>query len=345
MATYATNRSVRRLLAQWLAVSGLVLVLASGAAAQGLTGAVDYELGPGDLISIQVSGVREFQQQTRVANSGRIRVPFVGIMFAAGRTAMQLEREIAAKIKEHELVEEPFVRVHIEQYRAQPAYIIGEVQSPGQFVITGEMFLLDLISKAGGPTPGADQTALLYRRNSLKPSVETRLILANTVAAPPSAPAPSSLDAEGKGEEEVIKVDLAALQDGSNPDLNIRLQGGDILFVPRRQQQSIYIIGEVKVPGAYTLPRRGKITAAQAVIYAGGPMATAKMSNGFLMRHNLKGEREAIPVDFKAIIDGRKPDVEVQPDDIIFVPSSPMKQIAVGLLNLGPRLLQQFLIF
>src|SRR5690606_33909843 len=129
------------------------------------------------------------------------------------------------------------------------------------------------------------------------------------------------------------------------PDLNIRLQGGDILFVPRRQQQSIYIIGEVKVPGAYTLPRRGKITAAQAVIYAGGPMATAKMSNGFLMRHNLKGEREAIPVDFKAIIDGRKPDVEVQPDDIIFVPSSPMKQIAVGLLNLGPRLLQQFLIF
>ena len=41
---------------------------------------LDYQLGPGDVVSIRVSGLREFDQRTRVSNSGRIRVPYVGVM-------------------------------------------------------------------------------------------------------------------------------------------------------------------------------------------------------------------------------------------------------------------------
>lgn len=341
------NRATTSLFAIRLMVALLTgCAIAGEARAQGFQNAVDYQLGVGDLIAIQVSGVREFSQSARVANSGRIRVPYVGIMFVAGRTVLELEREIATKIKEFQLVEEPSVRVHVEQFRAQPAYIIGEVSAPGQFVITNEMYLLDLISKAGGLNPGADPTAILYRRNAARPQVETRLILANTVgnAPSPAAVSPGSEAPEIKAEE-VISIDLTALHEGTRPEMNLRVQGGDILYIPRRQQSSIYIIGEVNVPGAYTLPRRGEITAAQAIIYAGGPLATAKMSSGFLMRHDEAGTRQALPVDFAAILEGRQPDIPVRPDDIIFVPSSTMKTIAVGLLNLGPRLLQQFLIF
>ena len=91
----------------------------------------DYRLGAGDVISINVSGVRQFDQSTPVSNSGRIRVPYVGIMLVAGMTSLQVEREIARLIKEHELVNEPLVRVQVEQYRSQPTYVVGEVSAPG----------------------------------------------------------------------------------------------------------------------------------------------------------------------------------------------------------------------
>jgi len=67
----------------------------------------DYQLGPGDEISIHVSGLKEFTQQATVSNSGRVRVSFVGVLFVAGMTPVQLESEIVKQVKQHELVNDP----------------------------------------------------------------------------------------------------------------------------------------------------------------------------------------------------------------------------------------------
>jgi polysaccharide export outer membrane protein len=297
------------------------------------------------MLSIQVTSVREFNQSIRVSNSGRIRVPYVGIVFAAGMSTTELEREIAQKIREHELVNEPMVRVEVNQYLARPVHIVGAVTTPGQFVITGEMYLLDLISRAGGLAGNADGTGMLYRRGVVRPSVTARISAGPPPAdtAPPKpaeAPSPDS-----SSDSQVIPIDLDALREGERPDLNIPLQGGDVLYVPRRLGQNIYIIGDVKVPGAYVLPRRGTVTAAQAVIYAGGTLMTAKNGAGFLMRHDENGVRQAIPIDFIEIVKGEKPDIPVQPDDIIFIPNSAIKTIGVSLLTQIPRLIQQLVIF
>jgi polysaccharide biosynthesis/export protein len=313
-------------------------------------GGADYEVGPGDELGIKVVGVREFDQSVRVSNSGRIRVPYVGIVFAAGMTVVELEREIAQKIRDHELVNEPVVRVQVAQQRARPAFIVGEVTTPGQFVITGDMYLLELITRAGGLTPGADATGLLYRRGTPKPSVTARVSAGDTPLDEPAPPPPPPVDPvpsdEGRSDEgQVIPINLDELREGTNPELNIPLQGGDVFYIPRRQSRTFYIIGDVGLPGAYNMPRRGDVTATQAIIYAGGPMLTAKNRSGFLMRHDASGVRQAIPVDFPAIVKGEKPDIPVQTNDIIFIPNSPVKTIGVGLLNLIPRLLQQFLIF
>jgi polysaccharide export outer membrane protein len=305
------------------------------------SGIGDYEIGPGDVLSIRVTGVREFDQNIRVSNSGRIRVPYVGVVFAAGMTALDLEREIAVKIRDHELVNEPIVRVQVDQHRARPVHIVGEVTTPGQFVITGEMYLLDLITRAGGLTAGADMTGILYRRGAARPAVTARL-----VADPPSADAAiPEPPPDTPSEAQVIPINLDELRAGKQPEMNLRLEGGDVLYVPRRLGRNIYIIGDVRAPGAYTLPRRGQVTAAQAVIYAGGTLLTAKNGAGFLMRHDENGVRQAIPIDFIAIIKGKKPDIPVQADDIIFIPMSAGKTIAVSLLNQIPRLIQQLVIF
>jgi hypothetical protein len=87
------------------------------------------------------------------------------------------------------------------------------------------------------------------------------------------------------------------------------------------------------------------VTAAQAVIYAGGTLMTAKNGAGFLMRHDENGVRQAIPIDFIEIVKGEKPDIPVQPDDIIFIPNSAIKTIGVSLLTQIPRLIQQLVIF
>lgn len=318
---------------------------ASTPAVSGQGGLTEYRVGPGDVLSIRVSGVREFDQSLRVSNSGRVRVPFVGIMYTAGMTTTELEREIAQKIRDFELVNEPQVRVQVEQYRAWPVHVVGEVTTPGQFVITGEMYVLDLIAKAGGLANSADEIGILYRRGASRPSVTARL----TAGPPPDdVPPPPVSEAPPTGppsDAQVIPINLDDLREGKRPELNIRLQGGDVLYVPRRKGRNIFIIGDVRVPGAYALPRHGTISAAQAVIYAGGTLVTAKNSAAFLMRHDENGVRQAIPIDFIEIIKGKKPDIPVQEDDIIFVPLSPTKQIAVQLLNQIPRLIQQLVIF
>jgi protein involved in polysaccharide export with SLBB domain len=171
-------------------------------------------------------------------------------------------------------------------------------------------------------------------------SAEPAAVNPSSGGKPPAADAQPALK-----REEVVEINFEELRTGARPELNIRVQGGDILYVPRMRPENVYIIGDVKVPGAYTLPRHGTITAAQAVIYAGGPMPTAGMKNGFLMRHDEAGGRQAFPVDFAAILDGKKPDIPIRPNDIIYIPNSALKTIGVGMLNLVPRLLQQFLIF
>lgn len=327
--------------------------------------AQDYELGPGDVVSISVSGVKQFDQSVRVSNSGRIRVPYVGVMYVAGTTTVQAEREIARQIQEHELVTEPVVRVQVTEYHARPTYIVGAVTTPGQFVITGEMYVLDLISKAGGLTPAAGEAAFLYRRlPRQRPQTGARVVgateLTSPMQPPPASATPTAQPASATtepqpgplggaspaaAEPETIKINLFDLRTGDHPELNVRLQGGDVLYVPRRKFQNIYIIGDVTNPGAYDLPPRSHYSAAQAIILTGGPLKTAKMSKAFLMRYDAAGVRQALPVDFTAILEGKQADIPVKADDIIFIPNSAAKTITLGLLDMIPTLIQQWLIF
>ena len=83
---------------------------------------------------------------------------------------------------------------------------------------------------------------------------------------------------------QTIQIDLEELSGGARPELNVRLQSGDVLYVPRRRANNFFVVGDVIVPGTYTLPRYGSITATQALIYAGGPLPTAKTSSGLARR-------------------------------------------------------------
>ena len=220
-------------------------------------------------------------------------------------------------------------------------------------MMTGEMHLLDALSKAGGVTPGADTEGFLIRRQD-SPTIEVRIRFDAEKSLEDPTHLSADLDATGLGEgavasqasDQSIRINIRDLREGRNPDLNMRLQGGDVFYVPRRTRQNIYIVGEVLFPGAYGLPQNYEhITAARAISYAGGVLKTAKTSKAFIMRHSEDGQIQGLPFDFGAIFRGEQPDVPVQPDDIIFVPRSIAKTIGYNMLILVPHLVQQFMIF
>lgn len=329
------------------AVALALLALATGALGQEAQtadaspqGAVaDYRLGPGDLISIRVQGVSE-QHGLRVSNSGKIHVPHLGVMRVFDMTVPDLEAAIAAGLREKGLVRQPWVQVVIQQYRARPVYILGEVMMPGQFVIKDEMHIVDLVSLAGGLNEFATPVAYLYRRSALRPGEGSEAADGTTTA----------------WRDEVIPVDFEKAASGADPEANVRLQGGDVLYVPERRKLHFYVVGEVLKPGAFEYPQRGahplgnalseqSLLLTAAVAKAGGPLKTAKMSKGMLVRFSADGSRKEVPVDLAQVFRGRQPDILVEPNDIIYIPGSTAKSFAYSFLRVVPGMMVGALVY
>ena len=137
---------------------------------------------------------------------------------------------------------------------------------------------------------------------------------------------------------EAVAIDIRGLAEGKRPDLNFRLQGGDVLYVPFNRPKYFYVTGELNSTGSFELPPSRQILVSQALSFAGGPTRTAKMSKGILVRYDQAGARQEVAVDFDAILRGKKPDFPVMPNDIIFIPGSNIKALGYGLLGIIPSM-------
>ncbi|NWG13821.1 MAG: polysaccharide biosynthesis/export family protein [Acidobacteria bacterium] len=315
----------------------------------------EYRVGPGDRLALQVFGLAELSQTMRVSNSGRVHVAYVGTLSVVNLTVAQIEDEIARRLREQQLVNDPWVRIQVVEYRSQPVFIVGEVHSPGQYMITGEMRLLDAVSKAGGFTNAAGTNGFLMRRHDFagamaeiragERSWETMRDRDLQASETPAAGSGTATEG-GAPARDRITINISDLKAGIRPELNVLLQGGDVFYVPARRTQYLYIVGEVALPGAYILPQSyDHITAARAVSYAGGPLRTAKTSKGFIMRYDRAGAYQAVPFDFAAVARGREPDIPISPGDILFVPRSVGKTIGYNLLALMPGHLLRMIIW
>jgi len=282
----------------------------------------DYRVGPGDSLSIVVFDASQFDQTIRISNSGKIHVPFLGILRVSDMTPVEIQSEIAGRLKERDLVKDPYVQVNVSEHRAHPVYILGEVMQPGQYLIRNDMNMIDLISLSSGFAETASPIGYLYRR-----------IINNSENLDKNA-------STGSVPEEAIEINFQPLFDGTRPELNMKLRGGDVLYVPQRSMDYIFVVGDVVGSGAVEIPFGEKMLATQAIAKAGGPTRTSKLSKGMLMRYDNEGKRQELAVDFKAILNGKKPDIPLVAEDIIFIPGSQAKSVAYGLLNILPGIAQ-----
>jgi protein involved in polysaccharide export with SLBB domain len=120
----------------------------------------DYRLGTGDKVHVTVYNEDDLSGEFQVDGTGYVRLPLIGQVKAAGRTAHQLEGDVALAMEDGYL-KNPRVNVEVTTYR--PFYIIGQVNRPGQYAYVSNMSALDAIGLAGGFTEHAVESTVHIR--------------------------------------------------------------------------------------------------------------------------------------------------------------------------------------
>lgn len=299
----------------------------------------DYQVGPGDELEVVIAGLFADAQKLKVSADGTITIPQLGPVTVMDRTTEQIEIDIAEALKKKELINEAQVLVDVSEYEAKTVYVLGEVDRPGEYAVSFQMTLMDLVFIAGGIDFTAANKGYLHRRAAAgAPAWRPTMVQADLRAL-------ENRPGTARQGTEVFEIDLKPLKEGSVLARNITLRNGDVFYVPRRKIEVVYVIGDVNGPGAFELPEDKTLTASKAISWAGGPAKTAKLRNGILMRYDADGTRHELPVDFGAVLRGAQPDVEVRPNDIIFLPGSSGKTLGLGFLNSLPNVLAMAIFF
>ncbi len=133
-----------------------------------------YALGAGDRLRVVVFGQDGLTNSYTVDSAGKIAMPLIGAVEARGLTTAELSQAIATKLK-NGYVREPHVAVEVETYR--PFFILGEVNTAGQFAYVNGLTIESAIAVAGGFSPRASKTGAIVARNIQGKLVHARVPL------------------------------------------------------------------------------------------------------------------------------------------------------------------------
>lgn len=263
----------------------------------------DYKIGPDDLLEISVFEDEKLNKTVRVSSQGNVSLPLLGIMRVKGLTSDEVEKEIRDLLAE-KYFNDPHVSVFIKEYRNQRISVIGAVEKPGTFDVTGQKTILDILALAGGLKQDAGQLLFLIR----PPKLEDE---AGKVKRDSDSRMPTT-----------YMIDLDGLLVRGELTLNMPLVHGDVINIPISGK--IFVGGEVKSPGGFPLGRR--LTLSQAITLASGLKTEAAGSETKIFRYSEKGtDREIILANVYDIQKGKAEDIYLKENDIVIVPKSGTK--------------------
>jgi polysaccharide export outer membrane protein len=261
-----------------------------------------YPLGPLDQIAVRSLNGEKINETVTVGGDGTITLPLVGRLVASGLTSEDLQRRLNTELKPY--VREPNVAVSIVTAQSRHISVLGAVNQPGVHVIRGCSHLIDAISRAGGLRQDAG--------NSIK--------VTRTAASATG----------GAANYRIIDISISDLIQAQKPEANIVVEPEDVISIPRGQL--VYVVGAVQKAGGFVLNERDTMSVLQALSLAGGLGATPAPQNARILRGSNE-KRKEIAVDVRNILDGKHADVALLPDDILFIPSSTSKKVAIRTLE------------
>jgi polysaccharide export outer membrane protein len=126
--------------------------------------AADYKLVAGDKLRVEVYKDPQLSQSLQVRPVGKITLPLVGDIMAAGQTPAALRQSIAASLKEY--ITNPVVTVIVVEAQPQTVSVMGEVNSPGTHALKGPTTVLEALAMAGGFKEFANSKKIVIRRGT-----------------------------------------------------------------------------------------------------------------------------------------------------------------------------------
>lgn len=205
----------------------------------------EYVIGSQDVLTVTMFDDGDLSGKYQVEGDGAFTFPLIGKVQAAGLTASAVEAALRKRLADG-YYKNPQVTVSIEQYRSQRVFVVGQVGKAGTYPLTGETSLLEILSAAGSVSANAGGEVMVVRPRNPE-----------AVSGPLF---PGQADAA-----EVLRVDMRELESGALSQA-MTLRDGDTVFVPKGEQ--VYVTGQVRNPGAFSLGRG--TTVLQALSLAGG---------------------------------------------------------------------------
>ena len=143
-----------------------------------------------------------------------------------------------------------------------------------------------------------------------------------TLHAPKGSEPADPGDTSAPSASQTFTISLSDILESGDSRFNIRLIGGDVVSVPRAG--IIYVVGAVTHPGGFLLQNdQDHMTMLKMLSLAGGTTNTAKMKNTVILRKNPDtGKRDQVPVDLSKVMHLKTQDVQMEANDILFVPDS-----------------------
>lgn len=247
-------------------------------------------LGKGDVLSISVYDEPDLTVSgIPVRPDGMISFPLIGDVQAAGRSVDELTASISERLAR--FVIEPRVSVIVQQLNSLNYTVNGEVTKPGVYPLVTDVSLTEAIANAGGFKKGQFRSS----------SVEVADL--------------STAFVSRRGQ--VLPVDFTRLFRQGDLRFDIELQDGDYINIPSGLSKEVYIVGEVNKPAQFAF--RESMPMSRSLALAEGFTREADLSRVHIVRGALVNP-ELIVVNYKDVLNGKAQDVQLEPDDIVYVP-------------------------
>ncbi|MGA7342880.1 MAG: polysaccharide biosynthesis/export family protein [Terracidiphilus sp.] len=251
------------------------------------------KIQPGFLLEADVFDEPDLSGQYRVGPDGNVNLPFAGAVHVAGDTQAEARQRIQESFKTAQILKNPQVTLDILQYAPTLVTVLGEVNNPGRLQMLAPHSLLDVLSFAGGETQVAGG------------EIEVRH--------------------ETDGKTETATYHYGRNSNGDTIS-DVMVHDGDTVIVPRAG--IVYVLGAVTRPGGYLMQEDGKLDVMQAISLAWGTMLQAKTSEIRVIRRKPDGTFTEFSTSYRDIASGKVTPLELQAQDIVYVPMSRAKILA-----------------
>lgn len=266
-----------------------------------------YTLGPGDVVTLALYGDSQAtREEVPIGPDGKISYLDANSVQAAGLTVDELRDRLTAELGRFR--RSPQVYVVPVAYRSKKYFMLGKVAQRGAFPLDRPITLIEAVARARGLETGLAADRSLVELADLQHAFIAR---------------------QGRH----LPVDFQKLFAEGDLTQNVALEPDDYIYFPPTDSHEVYVLGAVRMPGAYTF--NTDVGALGAIAGRGGFTERAWRNKLLVIRGNL-GRPETFIVDARDVLSARGSDVKLQAKDIIFVADKPWAR-AEELLNLAAQ--------